>query len=215
MLEFRVRDLQKSYDGIHRVFRPLSFSCTDAEVIGLCGHNGAGKSTVMKMLATLLQPSAGTVELINYSSESHTDHTSSLSKEKLRPHVGFAAPYLALYEEFTLWEHCVLDTQLRGIRTETEQVEQVIGDFGLWKRRNDVIRSFSSGMKQRARLILALYHRPTLLLLDEPSTNLDEAGSNELHQQLSSLSWPAIRIIASNEQRDLVHCSRFVNVESL
>ncbi len=205
MHSLRVQDLRKSYDGFHDVFAPLSFELSDKEILALKGRNGAGKSTVMKMLATVLSPSSGTIEMY------HND--TLLHRDELRSRLGFVSPYLQLYDEFSLWEHCLLDAQLRGITTPESTLKQLIERFGLTERRNDLLRTYSSGMKQRAKIILALYHSPDVLLLDEPTTNLDDAGIQSLYTIIKEQEYHSgVCIIATNEDRDLAQCSRSLEV---
>ncbi len=206
MLELRVSDLRKSYDGLHDVCKRLSFNVNDAEIAALSGRNGAGKSTVMKMIAGVLQSTGGSIQLLR--------NGKIVSAEERQSSVGFVSPYLQLYEEFSLWEHCCLDAELRGRHFESEDVEHLIRLFGLWERKDNLLRTYSSGMKQRAKMIVALWHRPQLLLVDEPTTNVDEAGVETIYRCLHDRNLcPGIRIVATNELRDLQQCSMTIPIQ--
>lgn len=185
------------------LFPSVSFSVGQGESVAITGRNGAGKSTLMKIIAGVLSPSFGKVYYQNTAIEQMEDEYKSL--------LGYCAPYLMLYEEFTPTEHLDLNSSLRKCSRNPDYEQELLERFGLYQRRDDVIKTFSSGMKQRLKLILALHHSPQLLLLDEPTTNIDESGIEILYTILGQEKERGCAlIIATNEQRDIQQCTNTV-----
>lgn len=96
-------------------------------------------------------------------------------------HTGFASPYLNFYEEFSASENIRMLTAIRGMQPDADYEKMLFERFKLYDRRNDQVKAFSSGMKQRLRLIFAFFHRPELVILDEPIANLDNAGKEQIY----------------------------------
>ena len=161
-------NLGKSY-GARRVLWGVSLTVKPGEVVSVTGRNGSGKSTLLKLVAGLLRPSQGEVTL----TPGHAD-AKPLDAGDRRRSVGYAAPDLALYDELTGRENLVFFAHVRGRRVT--DVERRLADVGLAGRGNDLVRAYSSGMRQRLRLAFALLADPAVLLLDEPSLALDETG---------------------------------------
>lgn len=132
------------------------------------GANGSGKSTLLRILAGVLTPSAGRAEL-------HADG-GPLGAEEHPLHVGFVAPYLNVYDGFTPRENLRFLARTRGLVHAEVRVEETLDYVMLLDRADDPVSTFSSGMKQRVKFAAAILAEPPLLLLDEPSVNLDAAG---------------------------------------
>lgn len=188
-----------------RVWHGITLRVENGDVLGITGQNGAGKTTLLRVLTGLLTPTGGTVTcLVN---------GASVELENIVRHVGFVAPYLTLYEEFTPLELMRLLAEMRGDVFSAARADELLRYFQLFERRNDEIRGFSSGMKQRCKYLCALQHEPTLLLLDEPMTNLDAAGIEAVetlikaHQGLGGAL-----LLATNDVRDLALCTATLNV---
>jgi len=94
-----------------------------------------------------------------------------------------------------------------------EKIDSLLEQFLLYKRRNDHVKTYSSGMKQRLKFIFALMHSPGLIILDEPTSNLDDEGKESVYKITREESCNAIVIIASNERSDLQYCSRLIKLE--
>jgi heme exporter protein A len=130
--------------------------------------------------------------------------------------IGFVAPYLTLYEEFTPLELMRHTAAMRGNTFEAAYADELLRIVRLYERRHDDLRSFSSGMKQRAKYALALLHRPPILLFDEPMTNLDTEGMTTVEQCISTQrNAGGIVIIATNDERDKRLCDYTVSVSAL
>ena len=193
------------------VFRPVSFETQSGEIIAITGHNGAGKSTLLKIIGDVLSPSKGTCtwEL----GEKKLDH------DGIRTRLGYVAPYLELYDELTAAEHVMLVGELKGIRYEAVSALEILDGFGLdpkIARSERHLRAYSSGMKQRVRCAMAFAGEPPVLLLDEPTSNLDEAGIDiVLARTQNAARKGAIVFIATNDPRERAIAGREIAMESV
>ena len=197
-------NILKSY-GRRLVFKDLSFSFSASGVWGVAGPNGSGKSTLVKIIAGVISPTKGKIE--------HKLYDKKVESENLHKYIGFVSPYLVLYDEFSAEENLIYFTKIRGIGYNREKVDSLLNEFLLYERRNDLLKGYSSGMKQRMKFIFALIHSPKLLILDEPTTNLDTSGKDSVYKILNEESSSSIVIIASNEQSDLASCKEIIHLE--
>lgn len=203
--EIRVERLTKRF-GLRTIFADLSFVLASGDRLAITGRNGSGKSTLLKILANVAERSAGTVQ-VNIAGVAIDD-------DGLPPHIGFVAPYLQLYGEFAAWEHVELLQQMRGLPFDAERTMELFEAFSLASRRNDRIDTFSSGMLQRVKFICALVHRPPILLLDEPMTNLDIHGIETMRRIILEESTARITVIATNEEDDVRICTKRLAIGS-
>jgi heme exporter protein A len=165
------------------LFRRLSFTLEGRESLAVTGANGAGKSTLLRILAGVLSPKAGTVTLI-LDGETVPDETHPLK-------VGLVAPYLGLYKSLTARENLAFLAEARRLSDSDARMDAALENVGLSNRADDPVSAFSSGMQQRVKYAAALLAEPPLLLLDEPSANLDRAGRDMVE-----------RIISAQRERD-------------
>jgi heme exporter protein A len=197
-------DLSKTF-GRRLIFKDLSFTITENCIAGITGPNGSGKSTLVKILAGLISPSGGKVI--------HKNSSREIIPEKLHNYIGFVSPYLVLYDEFTAQENLEYFAKIRDVKFDKEKINGLLEQFLLYKRRNDFVKTYSSGMKQRLKFIFALMHSPKLIILDEPTSNLDDEGKESVYKIAEAEGRNAIIIIASNEKTDLQLCSRLIKLE--
>jgi heme exporter protein A len=162
-----VDSLSKRY-GARRVLKSLSFTAADGEVLTIAGPNGSGKSTLLRLLAGLVRPGSGSIAL-------DIDGTDCGSPSARRRSVGFASPDIAFYPELTGTENLSFFLSVRGI-PDRARVAAMLARVGLGGRGDDPVGVYSSGMRQRLRLALALLPEPRVLLLDEPGLALDTGG---------------------------------------
>src|SRR3990172_12498653 len=148
------------------IFDHISFELSKHGSLSITGPNGSGKSTLVKILGGLLTPTAGSVTM--------TAEKSSIKTEERREYLGFVAPYLQLYDEFTGYENLFLAIRIRGRARAPVEIDGLLKRVGLFFCKDDRVGTYSSGMKQRLKYAFALLHRPSLLILDEPMSNLDE-----------------------------------------
>jgi heme exporter protein A len=201
----QVNSLQKSF-GRRLVFNNINFSLDKPGVFGISGPNGSGKSTLIKILAGINSPSKGQVI--------HTCNRKEIISEKLHNYIGFVSPYLVLYDEFSAWENLNRFSAIRKLPFNKEMVEQLLEQFLLLNRKDDLVKAYSSGMKQRLKFIFALMHSPIFIFLDEPTSNLDDEGKQTVYNLMKSQSEKSIVVVASNEKNDLIHCSDVLNLNN-
>ena len=187
------------------VFREVSFTVEPGEGYGITGRNGSGKSTLLRILGGLMTPSAGRFV--------YRMHGEELDPEHLYRHLGYVAPYLTLYEEFNAEENIALYARIRGLSLSRNEMRALLERVDLPTDRRDPIRSFSSGMKQRMKLIFGILHQPPLLLLDEPISNLDSSGMEIVYDIVREFRGRGSVIIATNDAEDIAQCDRTLTVE--
>jgi heme exporter protein A len=196
--------LTKSF-GRRLIFKEINFVWEKNGIFGISGPNGSGKSTLVKIFAGLLSPTKGKIIHINSDKE--------IIPEKLHDHIGFVSPYLVLYEEFSAWENLEIFAHIRGIKLDKEKVKKLMEEFLIYNRRDDLVKTYSSGMKQRLKFVFALMHLPEVLIFDEPTSNLDEEGKKVVYDIIRNEAKDRIVIIASNEKSDLEFCDDILYLE--
>ena len=173
------------------IFRELSYSFMKDHAYAILGRNGSGKSTLLQVLAGSINPTAGKVE---YSLDGQ-----EIPVEKVFQHLTIVAPYQELIEEFTLTEmlnfHFKFKSPVPGIT-----IPDIINRIGFKDPGKKTIRFYSSGMKQRVKLVLALMSDVSTVLLDEPTMNLDEAGTGWYLQLVKEMAKNRIILVCSNLQ---------------
>ena len=197
-------ELNKSF-GRRLIFNDLNFKFDKTGVYGISGPNGSGKSTLVKIIAGIIGASNG--KLV------HKLDDKEIISEKLHNYIGFVAPYLVLYEEFSTYENLNLFAEIRGVKFDKQRIDYLLEKFLLFKRKDDMLKTYSSGMKQRVKFIFALMHSPNLIILDEPTSNLDDEGKNSVYELVKEEGKKNIVIVASNEKNDLEFCSEIVYLE--
>ena len=118
-----------------------------------------------------------------------------------------------LYEEFSAWENLVIFSKIRSVPFNEEKVIHYLNQFLLENRKDDLVKTYSSGMKQRLKFVFALMHSPDVLIFDEPTSNLDESGKNVVYKIVSDEGKNRIVVIASNETKDLELCNEVLYLE--
>ncbi|HUU45469.1 MAG TPA: ABC transporter ATP-binding protein [Acidobacteriota bacterium] len=171
-----ISSLSKAF-GRRVICRDATLILAAGESLAVVGPNGSGKSTFIKMLAGLLRPDAGTI---------HQRVSGAVVKpEEWYRHVGLVSPELALYEELTAIENLRFASTVGGWGKGSADFEALLDEFGLSGRGDDRVGAYSSGMKQRLKFVAALLKDPSLLLLDEPTSNLDEEGCERVWRALA------------------------------
>ncbi len=145
----------------------ISFEVGEGEIFGFLGPNGAGKSTTVRMLTGTLRPDKGTALIMGH----------EIAKETLevKEMIGVVPEVSNAYTEISAWKNLMLVGELYGLprKERVARAESLLDEFGLYDRRDGLVRGFSKGMKQRLILCMALINNPPLLFLDEPSSGLD------------------------------------------
>ncbi|MEK6553004.1 MAG: ABC transporter ATP-binding protein [Bacteroidota bacterium] len=193
------------YFGRRLIFDGINFSFSSQHIYGISGPNGSGKSTLVKIIANLISPTRGKVI--------HKNNLKEIESVKLHNHIGFVSPYLFLYDEFTAEENLLHFSNIRGISFNKERSDFLLNELKLIDRKNDLVRGYSSGMKQRLKFIFALLHQPSLIILDEPTSNLDNPGKEKVYELIKKEAENNLVIIASNEDSDIALCSQVIDLE--
>lgn len=160
-----VNGLNKCYGGFTAV-KNVCFEVPRGEVFALLGHNGAGKSTVIKMILGLVNPSGGQIVIDGYTYRQKPLET------KMK--IGYLPERMNFYDNLTAWETLRFYGKLKGL--PGVRCEEVLEQVGLKEAKHKRVGTFSKGMQQRLGLAQAIIHRPQLLILDEPTTGLDPSG---------------------------------------
>lgn len=192
--------------GRRLIFKDISFKLNSSTIFGISGPNGSGKSTLVKIIANIISPSSG--KLI------HNFNGIEIKPENLHNHIGLVSPYLVLYDEFTAYENLNYFSEIRGIPFNKGRVDDLLNKFLLFNRKEDLVKTYSSGMKQRLKFIFALMHSPQLIILDEPTSNLDDEGKEVVYELVKEEGSNNIVIIASNEKTDLSLCNETIDLKN-
>lgn len=187
------------------IFRKFSYEFKPGQVYAITGPNGSGKSTLLQTLAGAIPQTGGTL--------SYQDSNGTVPIEKIYRHITFAAPYVDLIEEFTLKEHIEFHFSMRTPRTG-RNVKDIIQLLYLERSAEKHVGEFSSGMKQRLKLGLAMFTETDILLLDEPGSNLDANAFDWYYKHLTSLPRETTVIIASNDPEEYPAHSQILNITS-
>ncbi len=177
----KIKNLTKQFNGLTAV-NDISFSVKKGEIFAFLGPNGAGKTTTIKMLTTLLGPTAGELRLDGIDPVHEQD--------KARHLFGIVFQDPSLDDELTAYEnmefHGVLYGVLKSIRRN--RMEELLKFVELWDRRDDLVKHFSGGMKRRLEIARGLLHHPKILFLDEPTLGLDPQTRNHIWSYIQNLN---------------------------
>ncbi|GCD80115.1 ABC transporter ATP-binding protein [Schleiferia thermophila] len=185
----KAQNLSKQF-GHHLIFSEVNFELKGPGLYAITGSNGSGKSTLLKILAGIMAPSSGQVTF--------RCNEYNITDEYYK-HLSYAAPYQELPEELTLGELVQFYGSFRSLNIKTSELYQ---HFQLPDTGDKILKTFSSGMKQRVRLGLALLTEANITFLDEPTSNLDRQGIEWYQHLLSKKRNERLIIVASNTQRE-------------
>ncbi len=177
----RVDGLVKKFDGVTAV-NGISFSVGAGEIFAFLGPNGAGKSTTIRILTTLLKPTSGTIRVNGFDPIEEQDAA--------RRSFGIVFQDPSLDDELTAWENLEFHGVLYGVpkKTRRARIDELLSFVELEERRNDLIKTFSGGMKRRLEIARGLIHHPAILFLDEPTLGLDPQTRNHIWDYLRRLN---------------------------
>ncbi len=184
------------------IFRNLSLRLAADKAYAILGPNGSGKSTLLNTLSGNIIPSEGDL--------SFSYQNTAIPVDQLYRYLSFAAPYLELVEELTLTEMIRFHTRFKKLRSLSP--DELIQRMNLQSSRQKFVKDFSSGMKQRLKLALALYTDAPLLLLDEPTTNLDQEGVNWYLEHLHLTRKNRLILIGSNVAHEYSFCDEQIDI---
>jgi len=201
-MEIILKDIGKRY-LYEWIFKKIDIHFQPQYRYAILGSNGSGKSTFLKILSGHLSPTKGTIQ--------HQQNQQAIDNDDLYKQISFAAPYIDLIEEFTLEEAIRFHQRFKNFRNNLT-AENFLELIELKEAAKKEIRFFSSGMKQRLKLGLAICSDTSLLLLDEPTSNLDEKSIAWYNSFLNQFAEDRLVIIASNVKRDIANCSKQLDI---
>jgi ABC-type multidrug transport system ATPase subunit len=201
-MHITLSDIGKRYNS-EWIFRHINYNFISGEKYVLLGGNGSGKSTLLQLIAGNFLPSAGTIE--------YQYKQTNIPSEQIFKHLTIAAPYLELFEEFSFAELIDLQQEFKPFQIPKQEILEV---SELSHAKNKAIKYFSSGMKQRAKITLAVLADVPLLLLDEPASNLDHKSIQWYEQLINKFALHKTIIVASNKQEaEYTFCKNYLCVE--
>jgi heme exporter protein A len=193
MVELELQGVTKRFGG-RRVLEGIDARARAGECLVITGRNGAGKSTLLQIIAGLQRPTRGSVAIRQGGRDMDADTR--------RDAIGLVSPDLALYAELTALENLELFAGLRGLQPPRAELVALLEQVGLEGRHDDRTGEFSSGMRVRLKYAAALLHAPALLLLDEPTANLDVSGVQLVEGLIEAQRRRGIVVLATNEPEE-------------
>ncbi len=175
----QVKNLTKDFRDIKAV-NDLSFTVEEGQVYGFLGQNGAGKSTTIRMLLTLIKPTSGEIKIFGLNLKNHR-------KEILRQ-VGAIIERPDLYKYLTALENLRIFAAMSGVKVSEKKLMDQLEMVGLAARAHSKVKTYSQGMKQRLGIATSLVHDPKLIILDEPTNGLDPQGIADIRNLILQLS---------------------------
>jgi ABC-2 type transport system ATP-binding protein len=182
-----VADVVIRTNGLTRDFKStraldgLSIEVPGGIVFGFLGPNGSGKTTTIRMLLGLLEPTSGTAEVLGFDTTKHP--------EDIRLRCGALLEHAGIYEGLSAEDNLQLHGRIWNLAEpgRSARIKELLESFGLWDRRKDAAGTWSHGMKKKLAVARAMLHRPAILFLDEPSAGLDPVAAAGLHDELASV----------------------------
>ena len=186
-----VENLRKNYGNVKAV-DGISFGVAAGEIFGLLGHNGAGKSTAIRMLTGRTRPSSGVAKVAGYDA--------AKERERIRPLINLVFEDQNLYERLSGRDNLKFFADLYGV--SKKRVEDLLGTVGLTEAAGRKVKTYSTGMKQRLLIARALINEPQVLFLDEPTRGLDPTSARELRGLVSDLSSAGTTVLLTTHYMD-------------
>jgi ABC-type multidrug transport system ATPase subunit len=203
-MELILQDIGKQFNR-QWIFNGINFHIHSKTSTAIIGNNGSGKSTLIQLLYNFQTQSKGTIAyLINQE---------KITNEDVSSHISFVAPYLELPEEFTLNELIQFHFKLKS-KNNLFEIQTLLNEVQLIGNENKFIKHFSSGMKQKLKLVLAFCSASDLLLLDEPCSNLDEDSIQWFRQCIQKIKGSKTIVIASNMREEYDFCEQQIELRN-
>jgi ABC-type multidrug transport system ATPase subunit len=187
------------------IFRGLKLDMHKGKAYAITGPNGSGKSTLLQIISGIMPFSEGTV--------TYTENHKTIEPDNIYRAISIAAPYQELIEEYTLSEHIDFHLKFKTLRAGCTK-EQIISSLHLENSKDKEIRFFSSGMKTRLKLGLAFASDTPLLLLDEPTANLDSNGIDWYQEEIRKHANERLLIICSNQRYEYEVCDEVFDISN-
>lgn len=177
-LMLEVKNLSKQFDGIKAVDN-LSFTVNKGDIYGFLGQNGAGKSTTIRMLLTLIHPTSGEINIFGKNIHTH--------RHEILAQTGAIIERPDLYKYLSAYDNLSIFARMSGIKVNRKLIMGQLEMVGLADRSSSKVKTYSQGMKQRLGIAVALIHDPKLIILDEPTNGLDPQGIADMRNLILRL----------------------------
>ncbi|MBS1680489.1 MAG: ABC transporter ATP-binding protein [Bacteroidetes bacterium] len=197
-----VSNLKKEY-GTVQALKGISFSIAEGEFYGLLGPNGAGKTTTISIMSTILEPTAGEVNIAGYDLR-----TNPIECKKT---IGVVPQEIALYNDMSAQDNLLFWGSLYGVSKGEliKRIDEILHLFGLHERKNDKVKTYSGGMKRRINIASALLHQPKVLFMDEPTVGIDPQSRNLIFEVVEKLHQSGMTIVYTTHYME--EAERFCN----
>jgi ABC-2 type transport system ATP-binding protein len=189
----KVNNIKKNFGEVIAL-KGISFDVNPAEMFGLVGPDGAGKTTTIKLLCGLLQPTGGSAELFGFDLVK--------DKEKIQKHIGYLSQKFSLYGDLTIDENIEFFANLHGVKDYKKRRDELLEFTRLTPFRTRLGDNLSGGMKQKLALACTLIHKPNVIFLDEPTTGVDPVSRRDFWKILSNLQQDGVTIFMSTPYLD-------------
>jgi heme exporter protein A len=203
MFTLRAENLAKRF-GPRKVFNNINFELKTGDSMAVVGPNGSGKSTLLMTLLGSYQPTKGSM--------AYLDGETILDRDQVRALTSLVSPYLNLYDNLSGEENLSFFATVSGVNITGQEINGLLARVGLEGRGPDLVRSYSSGMKQRLKYATAILGDPAFLFLDEPTSNLDRAGKEIVFSLVDEFRSKAVILIATNEEEEQALASQICRV---
>lgn len=203
----QVNQISRRY-GSHLAVNQVSFSIQKGEIVGLLGHNGAGKTTIMKMISGYLDCDQGSITLDNYDV--------SLHRSVIQHQLGYLPEHLPLYPEMSVLDYLDYAAELKGLprSTRTREMQRVIQATALHEKLMARIDTLSRGFKQRLGVAQAILGQPKLVILDEPTNGLDPSQTLQMRELIRQIAQDATVILSTHIMQEVqALCSRVLLIK--
>jgi ABC-2 type transport system ATP-binding protein len=202
MKVIEVENLTKLFGSFTAVDN-ISFSVERGEIFGFLGANGAGKTTAMKMLCGLLRPSGGRGIVSGFDINRES--------EKIKASIGYMSQKFALYEDLKVWENIRLYAGIYGVpeKEATERSHTLLEELGLEKERDSLVRSLPLGWRQKLAFSVSIFHKPTIVFLDEPTGGVDPVTRRQFWEMIYKAAGSGITVFVTTHYMDEAeYCNR-------
>lgn len=202
MMQISLENVGKRFNR-EWIFRHFNYTFLAGKKYAVTGANGSGKSTLLQVISGSLTYNEGTIAAKN--------DEQTIPAEQFYKNVSIAAPYLELIEEMTAKEILAFHAQFKTLSLSTPEILKIVG---LATAIDKQLRYYSSGMKQRLKLAQAFFTTSPIILLDEPTTNLDEDGIALYHQLVCDYTKEKLLIVSSNDKQEYSFCDQVITLSN-
>ncbi len=186
------------------IFKHISYTVNSNTSLAITGANGSGKSTLLQIISGNLLPSNGKV--------SYLETGKSVDPDKMYQHISFCAPYLDIIDEFSLEEFLSFHFKFKTLEDGVSK-KDMPSLLQLEHARSKKIKDFSTGMRQRVKLGICFFSNTPIVLLDEPTTNLDKKGINWYQENIGKIAQKKTIIVSSNSESEYSFCEEILAIE--